>query len=58
MGKSGAYRGSEGDEKKPYLYTDRERDAAGSEANAPRHLLYLSWKLCGLAGTASLREER
>lgn len=58
MGKSGALRRFEGDEKKPYLYADRERDTAGSEADdAPHHLLYLSWKLCGLAETASLQEE-
>lgn len=52
MNKSGALRGFEGDEKKPDLYVDRERDTTGSKANAARHLLYLSWKLCGLAGAA------
>lgn len=52
MNKSGALRGFEGDEKKPDLCVDRERDIAGSEANASHHLLYLSWKLCGLAGAA------
>lgn len=57
MGRSGALRGFEGDEKKPYLYVDRQRDTAGIEGNAPRHLFYLSWKLRGLAGAASLHEK-
>lgn len=57
MGRSGALRGFEGDEEKPYLSVDRERDTAGSKASAPRHLCYLSRKLRGLAEAASLREE-
>ena len=36
---------------------DGDRDSVDSQASTPHHLLYLSWKLWGLAGAASLWEE-